>query len=124
MTQEPCLANAQVAFHGRHAQIRRVRNLFAGQSAEEMKFDHTGLPFIDFSQAVRIVRAALWHVWCRPLDRTTTVHDPASARTTWAVGDQASPDLLALGALTLGGLVDPADALFIAVTEAGRRGDP
>jgi len=79
---------------------------------------------IDFTQAVRNLRAASWRIWCHPFDRITTVHDPASVWTTWAVGDQAGPDLLALGALTLGGLVDPADALFIAVTEAGRRGDP
>ena len=79
---------------------------------------------IDFAQAARIVRAALWRIWCGPLDRTTTVHGPASVWTTWAAGDQAGLDLLALGALTLGGLVDPADALFIAVTEAGQRADP
>jgi len=79
---------------------------------------------IDFTQAVRTVRAALWHIWGCPFDRTTTVHNPAGVWTTWAVGDPAYPDLLALGALALGGLVDPADALFIAVTEASRRNDP
>lgn len=72
---------------------------------------------IDFTQAVHNLRAALWRIWCCPFARTTTVHGPASFWTGWAAGDQAGPDLLAR-------LVDPADALFIAVAEAGRRSDP
>jgi len=38
--------------------------------------------------------------------------------------NRCGPIEWALGALALGGLVDPADALFIAVTEASRRNDP
>lgn len=74
-------------------------------------------------QAVRTVRAALQRLWSSPSGRPTTVRDPAALWTIGSALDHPDPDLLALAALALGGLVHPADALRIALIEAGRRRD-
>ena len=73
------------------------------------------------TQAVRLTRAALRRITSYLSGRTIAPATPISQWTARTAVDDSGAALLALAAITLGGLLHPADALVIALNETDQR---
>lgn len=75
------------------------------------------------NRAARAVRSAFRRIRAAPSNRTTTVPPAIHQFTTTQPANPCEQDMILLAALTLGGLINPAAAMIIAILEANRTHD-